>query len=158
MQAIRRHRRQSGGAEMMDSRSPGKINRNTPRQFLATGQVIRQHGHYGRRCPRRISPEYTEALHGCLAGDPATQKSRLQNPQRKNRFAVTVYTAISRTTVRHDKPSGPEFEDSGPLFMFSASPGILPASTYSCSVSGSATRMRPQYSQTMIFLPWRMST
>lgn len=27
-----------------------------------------------------------------------------------------------------------------------------------CSASGSATRMRPQYSQMMIFLPWRMST
>lgn len=32
------------------------------------------------------------------------------------------------------------------------------AADYSSATSGSATRMRPQYSQTMIFLPWRMST
>ena len=63
-------------------------------------------------------------------------------------------TRKTAPSLQVQKSGGPFW---GPPPCSHAPPGVTPEAVHYCSASGSATRMRPQYSQMIIFLPARIS-
>lgn len=93
--------------------------------------------------PAPPSPStFSSSAAGIPSRSPA-EDERVHRPTRK--------TAPS---LQAQKSGGPFW---GPPPCPHAPPGFTPEAVHYCSASGSATRMRPQYSQMIIFLPARIS-
>lgn len=75
-----------------------------------------------------------------------------RTPAEDERFHLP--TRKTAPFLRIQKNGGPFW---GPPPCSHAPPGFTPEAVRYCSASGSATRMRPQYSQMIIFLPARIS-
>lgn len=75
-----------------------------------------------------------------------------RTPAEDERFHLP--TRKTAPFLRIQKSGGPFW---GPPPCSHAPPGFTPEAVRYCSASGSATRMRPQYSQMIIFLPARIS-
>lgn len=88
---------------------------------------------------------------------PSTSSSSAAGiPSRTPAEDERVHRPTRKTTpsLRLQKSGGPFW---GPPPWSHASPDCSPEAVRYCSASGSATRMRPQYSQMIIFLPARIS-
>lgn len=75
-----------------------------------------------------------------------------RTPAEDERFHLP--TRKTAPSLQVQKSGGPFW---GPPPCSHAPPGFTPEAVRYCSASGSATRMRPQYSQMIIFLPARIS-
>lgn len=93
--------------------------------------------------PAPPSPStFSSSAAGIPSRSPA-EDERVHRPTQKTAPSLQV-----------QKSGGPFW---GPPPCSHAPPGFTPEAVHYCSASGSATRMRPQYSQMIIFLPARIS-